>query len=150
MTDIYNTVWQSIQAGDYKLKEMLDRIGTLLANGYLSSAEGSDLIDEARRKADPEAEYAQDWQEPLNALASRVTALETWVTAHDTETGEGGTTTPADEWPEYVAPTGAHDAYYNGAKITYKGQRYVCIAPEGSACTWPPDVYPDMWELQED
>ena len=38
MNEIYNTVWQSIQAGDYKLKEMLDRIALLLANGYLSSA----------------------------------------------------------------------------------------------------------------
>lgn len=147
MSEIYNTVWQSIQAGGYKLKEMLDRIATLLANGYLSSAEGSDLIDEARRKADPEAEYVQDWKEPLNALSARVTALETWVTAHD---AEGGTTTPADEWPEYKQPTGAHDAYYTGYQITYNGQRYVCIAPAGIACTWPPDVYPDMWELQED
>lgn len=145
MSEIYNTVWQSIQAGGYKLKEMLDRIATLLANGYLSSAEGSDLIDEARSKADPEAEYAQDWKEPLNALVSRVTALEGRVDALE----GGGTTPPADEWPEYVAPTGAHDAYYNGAKITYKGQRYVCIAPAGTACVWPPDVYPAYWQLQE-
>ena len=147
MTDIYNTVWQSIQAGGYKLAEMIGSLSLLLANRQLTNEEYSDLIDEARSKADPEAEYAQDWKEPLNALAARVTALEGRVDA--LETGEGGTTTPADEWPEYQQPTGAHDAYYNGDKITYNGQRYVCIAPAGTACVWPPDVYPAYWQLQE-
>ena len=27
-------------------------------------------------------------------------------------------------------PTGAHDAYYAGDKITYNGKHYVCIMPE--------------------
>ena len=37
MTDIYNTVWQSIQAGGYKLTEMIERINLLLGGGYLSA-----------------------------------------------------------------------------------------------------------------
>ena len=42
-----------------------------------------------------------------------------------TETGEPEE--PADEWPEYVQPTGAHDAYHVGDKITYKGEAlHVC------------------------
>ena len=43
-------------------------------------------------------------------------------------------------------PTGAHDAYYNGDKVTYNGKHYVCIAPDGTACVWSPDVYPSYWQ----
>ena len=31
-----------------------------------------------------------------------------------------------DEYPEWVQPTGAHDAYNIGDKVTYKGNHYVC------------------------
>lgn len=52
---------------------------------------------------------------------------------------------PADEWPEYVQPTGAHDAYQVGDKITYNGKRYVCKLAN---CVWSPDAYPAGWEAQ--
>lgn len=29
------------------------------------------------------------------------------------------------EWPEWVQPTGAHDAYNIGGKVTYHGKRYI-------------------------
>ena len=35
-------------------------------------------------------------------------------------------TEPVEEYPEYVKPTGAHDAYKIGDKITYNGKRYEC------------------------
>ena len=31
-----------------------------------------------------------------------------------------------EEYPEWVQPTGAHDAYNIGDKVTYKGNHYVC------------------------
>lgn len=55
---------------------------------------------------------------------------------------------PVDEWPEYVQPTGAHDAYHTGDKVTWQGGRYVCTAPEGVACVWDPGTYPAYWEMQ--
>ena len=30
-----------------------------------------------------------------------------------------------EEWPEWVPPTGAQDAYDTGAKVTYKGEKYI-------------------------
>lgn len=53
---------------------------------------------------------------------------------------------PADEWPEYVQPTGAHDAYHVGDKITYNGKHYTCIY---DGCVWTPDAYPQGWQLAE-
>ena len=32
---------------------------------------------------------------------------------------------PAVEWPEWREPTGAHDAYNTGDKVTYGGKRYI-------------------------
>ena len=30
-----------------------------------------------------------------------------------------------EEWPDWVQPTGAHDAYSIGDKVTYNGKRYI-------------------------
>ena len=59
---------------------------------------------------------------------------------------EQGETEPGDEWPEYVQPTGAHDAYYNGDKVTWNGKHYICTAPDDTACVWNPDAYPAYWQ----
>lgn len=45
---------------------------------------------------------------------------------------------PADEWPEWIQPTGAHNAYAKGAKVTHNGKRWVSTA---DANTWEPGVY---------
>ena len=47
-----------------------------------------------------------------------------------------------EEFPEWVQPTGAHDAYNIGDKVTYNGQHYVCTS---NANVYAPDVY--GWEL---
>ena len=48
---------------------------------------------------------------------------------------------PADEWPEWRQPTGQHDAYGNGAKVTHNGKRWISTANPN---TWEPGVY--GWE----
>ena len=50
-----------------------------------------------------------------------------------------------EEWPEWVQPTGAHDAYAKGDKVTYKGKRYMSLI-DGNA--YSPDAYPAGWELK--
>ena len=51
-------------------------------------------------------------------------------------------TVSVDEYPEWVQPTGAHDAYNIGDKVTYNGQHYVCTS---NANVYAPDVY--GWDL---
>lgn len=46
-----------------------------------------------------------------------------------------------DIWPEWVRPTGAHDAYRLGDKVSYHGKRYICTT---DANVYAPDVY--GWE----
>ena len=71
------------------------------------------------------------------------------VQAHTSQADWTPSTAPAlwkivsvDEYPEWVQPTGAHDAYNIGDRVTYNGQRYVCTT---SANVYAPDVY--GWQL---
>lgn len=50
-----------------------------------------------------------------------------------------------EEWPEWVQPTGAQDAYSIGDKVTYEGVRYVSLI-DGNV--WSPTAYPAGWEAQ--
>lgn len=58
----------------------------------------------------------------------------------------GGDEPVVDEWPEFVQPTGAHDAYAKGAKVTYKGEHYVSLI---DANVYSPEAYPDGWRKEE-
>ena len=71
------------------------------------------------------------------------------VQAHTSQSDWMPSATPAlwktvsvDEYPEWVQPTGAHDAYNIGDKVTYNGQHYVCTS---NANVYAPDVY--GWDL---
>lgn len=80
------------------------------------------------------AENSYDIQKQLDNLESRVKVLEYKNTTEDTT---------AEEYPEYVAPSGAHDAYKIGDKVTYNGKKYICKMP---ICVWSPETYPAGWK----
>ena len=46
---------------------------------------------------------------------------------------------PGDEWPEWVQPLGAHDAYETGAQVTHNGRRW--INTHGNGNVWMPGVF---------
>lgn len=48
---------------------------------------------------------------------------------------------PAEAWPKWIQPTGAHNAYAKGAKVTHNGKRWASTA-DGNV--WSPGVY--GWE----
>ena len=50
-----------------------------------------------------------------------------------------------DEWPEFVQPTGAHDAYKKGDKITFEGKHYISLI---DANVYSPTAYPAGWKEQ--
>lgn len=126
----------AIRKGSYDLDTMLGRIEAYHIQGRLSESERDALTAAARDAAtmnvDAPGEIQRLWA-AVTTLTQRVAALE-------------GTQTPEDVIAPYVQPTGAHDAYYAGARVLYGGSVYQCIAPEGVACTWSPDVMPGYWQ----
>ena len=50
-----------------------------------------------------------------------------------------------DEWPEFVQPTGSHDAYNKGDKVTFEGKHYISLI-DGNV--YSPTAYPAGWQEQ--
>ena len=135
---MYEVIKNVIRSGSFELTAILTKIDTLWVQGSLTDAERLELIGLARGKADPAHSFAP-MQAQIDVLAARVAALEGKVAPAEPDA-------PAEEYPAYVQPTGSHDAYHAGDKVTYNGKHYTCIAPEGVAVVWSPEVYPSYWE----
>ena len=116
---MYEIVKETIENTDYKLEEMLDKIYVLYTKDKLSKEQMEELEALAREKALAENSYAplqeqiEDIYSELADIKSRLNNLE----------GQEEPTEPVEEYPEYVAPSGAHDAYNAGDKITYNGKK---------------------------
>lgn len=74
------------------------------------------------------------------------------VQAHTSQADWAPDITPAmfvvvslDEWPEFVQPTGAHDAYNKGDKVTFNGKHYISLI---DANVYSPAAYPAGWQEQ--
>lgn len=46
--------------------------------------------------------------------------------------------TSTEEWPEWIQPTGAHDAYNTGDKVSHNGSHWICTI---DANVYEPGVY---------
>lgn len=67
------------------------------------------------------------------------------IQAHTTQDGWEPPNVPAlfkrvwtEEYPEWVQPTGAHDAYAKGAKVSHNGKKWISTA---DANVWEPGVF---------
>ncbi len=50
-----------------------------------------------------------------------------------------------EEWPEWVLPTGAHDAYNTGDKVSHNEKHWISLI---DANVWEPsESVPTLWEL---
>lgn len=140
---MFATFQTIINTGGYDLADLTQRIKTMYAMGEFTEDEMEQLLKQAQDNAKPDDSYAP--------LADRVKAIEEWETTIEerlskletgSQTDPGALEESADEWPEYKQPTGAHDAYHVGDKITYNGKHYTCIY---AGCVWDPDTYPQGW-----
>ena len=120
---------QVISRGDYDLTAMLQSIDRYHIEGKLTDEDREALYTLAREGAQPVYDYAAE----IEAIWAAIRELQ-------------GQAQEPEEWPEFVQPIGAHDAYDIGAQVTYNGQRYRCKLAN---CVWSPDAYPDAWELVE-
>lgn len=127
---------QTILRGGFDLAEMLERIDLYNVEAKITDEERESLYALARQHAAPQYNYDAEIEAIWAAIRELQQAQE-----------ESGGTEPTDEWPEYVQPTGAHDAYQVGDKVTFNGKRYVCKLAN---CVWSPDAYPAGWEKQSE
>lgn len=141
---MYYNVKNVINNKQYELSDMLRKIDILWLQSELTDEQKQELIALARENAIPENSYA--------GLQEQVDKLFEITSVHEKEIlklkGQEPKPQP-EEYPEYVQPTGSHDAYYKDDKMTFEGGKYICIAPEGVAVVWNPTAYPAYWKLVE-
>lgn len=123
---------QTILRGGFDLAAMLERIDLYNVEAKITDEERESLYALAREHAAPQYNYDAEIEAIWAAIRELQQAQE-----------EGGGTEPTDEWPEYVQPMGAHDAYQVGDKITWNGKHYICIFAN---CVWSPADYPAGWQ----
>ena len=122
-----------IRAGNYDLEQLLNRIDAYHIEGKITDNDRAELYDHARAAPKPQYDFAQE----IEAI---------WTAIRELRENAIAPIEPTQTWPEFVQPTGAHDAYSAGDSITFKERHYICRMDN---CTWAPDVYPDAWEEQE-
>ena len=136
----------------HQLKRMID--GELSRRETLANA-GRAMDDIARSVLAAQGQTdGGEWVQPIDATTAYPKG---WTVTH------GGKTwvslTPANVWepgvsgwrevveegaaPEWVQPTGGHDAYQTGDTVTFEGQEYKSLI-DGN--TWSPTDYPQGWE----
>lgn len=155
---MYEIIKNVINSRLFELKDMLKKINVCWVQSEITEEQKDELVKLAQEKVNPENSYAP-LQKQLEKAFDEIKALKEIVQtqaldikAIKNKLAEGGTVVPEpepqpqDEYPEYVQPQGAHDAYHKGDKVTYNGKKYECIAPDGVAVVWSPDVMPSYWQ----
>ncbi len=156
---MYEIIKSVIEEERYNLEDILKKIDTIWIQGDITEEQKTELVLLAQEKANPENSY-QPLQNQINTLFNNMGEIAKQVGINTLEIqaikdklAEGGTIVPepepepGEEYPEYVPPTGAHDAYNIGDKVTYKGEKYIC---KMDGCVWDPETYPQGWELVEE
>lgn len=136
MKDIFMAV---IRKGNYDLPTMLDRIDEYHISGKLSESDRDELQSAARGDASVMLNLAAE----IQRLWSVIRELQNEIA---TLKGNADVDIPSGNVKEYVQPTGAHNAYFEGDLVVYNGATYKCVAPSGVACVWSPDVMPTYWQ----
>lgn len=152
MFEIFKNVIKNI---DFDLRDMLDKIDEKYIENRLTKEEKLQLEEMARTNAKAVNSY-EDTQKRIDEISEKLDLLEETVNANakgmsalkDTIEKLGGSITeptpePVEEYPEYKQPTGAHDAYKIGDKITFNGEKYEC---QMDNCVWSPIEYPNAWK----
>lgn len=141
---MYSIIKEVLIKGNYELVDILNKINKLWVENGLTEKERDELVNLARSNAVPDNSYAENTQQIANLweyyqqLDIRLSRL---------ENGQGPIEPEPEEWPEYIQPSGAHDAYRTGNRIMFQGKKYICKV---DGCVWDPITYPNAWELVEE
>lgn len=113
-----------------------------------------DMVTKGETRHYPDAE-GPVYRAKVDTAYDPDTVPDNWELVDGTDTGE--TTTPEEPTeepepehpetaPEFIQPTGAHDAYGIGDRVTYNGKVYESTM---AGNVYSPDAYPAGWKLVE-
>lgn len=135
---MYNAIKNVIESKDYKLEDILYKINKMWMESAITEEQKTELDNLARENANAVNSYAP-LQEQIDNIYIELSSIKNRLNSLE------GTEEPVEpeEYPQFKQPTGSHDAYNTGDKITYNDKKYVC---KMDGCVWAPDVYLEGWE----
>ena len=136
---MYEIIKNVIENKDYELVDMLYKINKMYIEAEITEEQKEELDNLARANANAENSYAP-LQKQIDKIYEKLDNIETRINKLE---GIEEPSEPTEEYPEFVQPQGAHDAYNIGDKVTYNGKKYTC---KMNNCVWTPDAYPSGWE----
>ena len=147
----YESMIAYLDDGNYDLSEVVNKkLPDMLIRDLITSEEFDELVLYAQEHSQPVYDTElriKNLETQMTTLNEVVTDLQRRVTILE---GDEPEVPEKDEYLLWKQPTHAGDAYYNGDKMTYTdGFKYECIAPEGYAVTYGPDVFPQYWRKVE-
>ena len=143
---MYEVIKNVIENTSFELKDILYKINKMWIESAITEEQKTELDNLARENANAENSYAP-LQEQIDKLYADMKELEARIGLLEQEDGQEVEEPETEEYPQYIQPQGAHDAYNTGDKITYNGKKYICKI---NGCVWTPDAYPQGWELVEE
>lgn len=151
---MYDVIKNVILNENFDLSWIILNIKKNCTRGDITDDQEEELIVLAQEHANPQNSYAPLQKQievafsQINSLSKTIDKLDERVRAIESGSPQELEEPPVeDEYPEYIQPTGAHDAYNTGDKISFNGKKYTC---KMNGCVWSPDVYPSAWELIEE
>ena len=122
----------------YAANAFIKKLNIELALSYLDD-EHAETVTELFDEWGPGHEYQTDMRVQYDGLLYRC------VQDHTSQIGWEPPNVPAlwvrtstEEWPEWIQPTGAHDAYAMGAKVTHNSKHWIS---DIDANVYEPGVY---------
>ena len=109
---MYEVIKNVINNKDYKLENILYKINKMWIESAITEEEKTELDSLARQNAKAENSYAP-LQEQIDKLYADMKELEARIGLLEQEDGQEVEEPETEEYPQYVQPTGAHDAYRN-------------------------------------
>lgn len=116
-----------LATGGYSLDDAVGRIDYGVAAGKIDPEQAGELLELAQSMAG-----GVDTQAQLAALTERVASIEAKVTELASAAASGGGNSEGESGeviPDWVRPTGAHDAWALGAKVRKNGHIFVSNIP---------------------
>ena len=138
---MYDLILGVIRAHTYKdSNALIAKIQRMYVEGELTEDQYT-ALRAALTEAEPVKAY--DAEAEIDALWKEVRRIAAIVDAMPEPEPEP----EPEDIPEWVQPTGAHDAYMKGDKVRYKGVVYVSLI-DGNV--WSPETYPQGWAVVEE
>lgn len=140
---MFELIKKVIKSKDYKLEDILNKINTLWIKGDITEEQKEELVTSSRENALAENSY-RPLEERVNQLYKLVEDLTTKVKALENKDTAEDSTESAKEYPQYIKPTGSHDTYNKGDKMTYiDDKKYISLIDNN---VWTPEEYPQGWK----